>query len=240
MNDKKAELIAQLLTKAESTTPEEAEALTEHAERLMIKYGIELAQLQSRRSAHGQQAESIVAQRIDLRGAYALDLRDGFAAVARALGLQPAHASISATEQALFVYGFESDARAAHTLLLSLQVQAVVAMRAWWRQHRDEYAWHTAWEREKARGGFLRGFGMGAAERIRRNREQAVAAAGSGTELVLASREQRVADHVNTLGMRRARGRGVSDGAATGYGYREGQRANTGERAVAARGRLTA
>ncbi|WP_417563632.1 DUF2786 domain-containing protein [Microbacterium sp.] len=240
MNDKKADLIAQLLSKAESTTPQEAEALTEHAERLMIKYGIERAHLEQRLAAHGGPPEAIVTERLDLRGAYALDLRDGFTAVARALGLRAAHASISASEQILFVYGFESDVRQARTLLQSLQVQAIVAMRAWWKEHAVTYDWDTSWTRSQARGSFVRGFGLGAADRIVRNRQHEVTVAGPGTEVVLASREQRVADHVAGLGLRRARGRAIGDGAASGHGYRKGRQANTGERSVGARGRLSA
>lgn len=237
MSDKKLDLIERLLAKAESTTPEEAEALTEHAERLMIKYGIERARLDARRTTRDVQYEPIITDRLDLHGSYALDLRDGFAAVARALGLQAAHASLSSSEQVLFVYGFESDVRQAHTLLLSLQVQALVAMRSWWNAHRTEYDRETASSRTRARGSFVRGFGLGAARRIAANRQREVARAATGTDLVLVSRERRVAEHVAGLGLRRGRPRAFRDGDAANSGYREGQRAHTGEHEL--RGRAT-
>lgn len=71
MSDKKIELIQQLLAKAESTTPEEAEALTEHAERLMVKYGIEQAMLNSKKSE--KDGDKIVQETIDFTGAYRLE-----------------------------------------------------------------------------------------------------------------------------------------------------------------------
>ena len=75
MSEAKLDLIAKLLAKAEQTTPEEAEALTEHAERLMVKYGIEQARIDERRARLGQTQEEIVKERMLFTGAYARHAR---------------------------------------------------------------------------------------------------------------------------------------------------------------------
>src|SRR5690606_33971635 len=85
MNDAKLDLITKLLAKAESTTPEEAEALTEHAERLMLKYGIEQARIDEQRARRGEAQEEIVKERMLFTGAYARDLREIGIRVAAAL-----------------------------------------------------------------------------------------------------------------------------------------------------------
>ncbi|MGO1920858.1 MAG: DUF2786 domain-containing protein, partial [Microbacterium sp.] len=86
MSESKMDLIAKLLAKAESTTPEEAEALTEHAERLMVKYGIEQARLDARRAKLGQAREEIVQEQMVFTGSYARDIRELGGNVAFALG----------------------------------------------------------------------------------------------------------------------------------------------------------
>ena len=72
MSEKKADLIAKLLAKAESTTPEEAEALREHAYRLMEKYMIDQAVIDARRARDGQASEKIVTRIIEFDGGYAI------------------------------------------------------------------------------------------------------------------------------------------------------------------------
>ena len=86
MNQAKIDLIAKLLAKAESTTPEEAEALTEHAERLMLKYGIEQARIDEQRFRDGGAQDEIVQEQMLFTGAYARDIRELGALIAHALG----------------------------------------------------------------------------------------------------------------------------------------------------------
>lgn len=57
--DKVSERIALLLNKAERTTPEEAEALTAAAEKLMLKYGIEQAHIDAKRRAAGDKDRAV-------------------------------------------------------------------------------------------------------------------------------------------------------------------------------------
>lgn len=66
--NRKMDLVARLLAKAEQTTPREAEALTEHAERLMVKHGIDQALIDEKRARRGQATEPIVTEAVLLSG----------------------------------------------------------------------------------------------------------------------------------------------------------------------------
>src|SRR5690606_38761508 len=231
--DAKLDLITKLLAKAESTTPEEAEALTEHAERLMLKYGIEQARIDEQRARRGEAQEEIVKERMLFTGAYARDLREIGIRVAAALEtVTPLQADQPYVGSILYLVGFSSDARQARVLAASLQVQAMVAMRAWWLAVRDEYRWHSDAEKRRARSGFIRGFGAGAAERIATGRRRIVAESGTGTDLVLASRRDRVDAAVRAMATGKARRRQGADYAAFRSGHNSGRDANTGGSAV--------
>ncbi|WP_309064914.1 DUF2786 domain-containing protein [Microbacterium sp.] len=230
MTESKVDLIAKLLAKAESTTPEEAEALTEHAERLMVKYGIEQARLDERRARLGREQEEIKTERMLFSGAYARDIRELGAGIAAALGtLRALYGRHSDGESVLYLVGHASDVAQARLLTTSLQVQAMVAMRAWWSVERHRYHWFPESDKRRARSGFVRGFGAGAAERIRQNRRAIVEEAGNGTELVLAARRDRVDAAVAAMSTRRARSREGADPAAYYSGRQVGLDANTGE-----------
>lgn len=236
MNEAKLELITKLLAKAESTTPEEAEALTEHAERLMVKYGIEQARLDTRRAEAGRTREEIIQDRMLFAGAYARDIRELGAGIALALGaIRPMYGDASGGT--LYLVGFASDVQQAKILITSLEVQAMIAMRAWWKRERGRYQWHSESEKRHARSGFIRGFGIGAAERVRESRAAVIEEAGSGTELVLASRRDEVDAYADAIPTRRARMRRGASPSAFAHGRRSGREANTGGRAVAARDR---
>lgn len=239
MNEAKLDLIAKLLAKAEKTTPEEAEALTEHAERLMVKYGIEQARIDERRGRLGQSREEIVKERMLFTGAYARDLREIGTHVARALDtVRPLIADQPRVGSILYLVGFASDAQQARVLTASLQVQAMVAMRAWWIAIRDDYRWHTDSEKRRARSGFIRGFGAGAAERIASSRrriiEEIIEESGSGTELVLASRRDRVDAAIDAMSTVKGRRRQDAEIGAFYSGQGSGREANTGGSALSA------
>jgi hypothetical protein len=238
MGTDKLDLIAKLLAKAESTTPEEAEALTEHAERLMVKYGIEQARLDESRARHGRRHEEIVKERMLFTGAYARDIRELGAGVAIALDtIRPLYGTQSDSESALYLVGHASDVAQAQVLLASLQVQAMVAMRAWWATQRDRYRPFSETMKRRARSGFIRGFGVGAAERISESRRTIVDGSDSGTEIILRSRRERVDAAVDAMSTRRARRREGADAGSFREGRRSGHEARTGERQVASEGR---
>lgn len=233
MSEKKLDLIAQLLAKAERTTPEEAEALTEHAARLMVKYGIEQARIDERRAKLGQASEKIIEARKLFTGVYAMDLRDLGVQVAFGLGtLRPLVSKTWKGLPVLHLVGFESDVQQAQVLIASLEVQAMIAMRAWWAEERSFFSFYTESEKRRARSGFLRGFGNGAAARIRSNRATVIAESGSGTDLVLLSRRERVDQLVDARDIGTARKRQEADESSFYDGDRAGREANTGEKAV--------
>lgn len=254
MSEKKIDLIAQLLAKAEQTTPEEAEALMQGANALMAKYGIDQAMIDARRALHGQTTEKIVEKRIVFEGTYSRPLLHLGEYVVEALGsMRALRATRDRSRAVLFIIGYESDVEQADILVRSLHMQAMVALRSWWRQHRGEYDgwWIKDADRQRARRDFVRGFGRGAASRIRdarlriieearvqedKDRRAAGASApaeGLSTELVLLDRQEKVNQHVDAMKVGTARPeKSKRDGYALGHGRRQGQQANTGERAV--------
>ena len=236
MSEKKIEMIAQLLAKAESTTPEEAEALTEHAERLMIKYAIDQSVIDERRAKQGQASEKIVEERLEFTGAYRGELVNLAWQVTRGLGSMSGMQSTGGYGGKVFsfwVIGFESDVKQAKVLIESLQVQAAVAVSAWWKLNKDIYNHENTYEKEKARRSFVHGFGTGAGNRIKASRQQAVQEVSKGTELVLVNRKIKVETYMDEKSLRKGRARTATggDGAAVS-GYLAGQNANTGEKAV--------
>lgn len=240
MSDKKIELIKQLLAKAESTTPQEAEALTEHAERLMVKYGIEQAVIDQHQAP--EKGDQIVQEYLTFTGAYRLEWITLGHQVCMGLGsLRTLKSTYKNKWARLYIIGYKSDVARAKMLIESLQVQCQVATRAWWKTHRANYTQLSTYDQEATRRSFAQGFGIGAGTRIRENRLQAVQEAGTGTELVLVSRDQRVQQHFDGIakGTSRSRG-GKADHAARGHGIIAGQQAQTGERSVGQRKRVAA
>lgn len=235
MSEKKIDLIAQLLAKAESTTPEEAEALTEHAERLMVKYMIDQATIDARRAKAGQASEEIVEERLDFTGAYRGEMVHLSAMVAHGLGSVRVMQYTGGVGKvfSVWVVGFESDVSQAIMLINSLQVQAAVAVREWWRIQKEVYRYDNSYGQEKARRSFVHGFGSGAGSRIATSRSQVVKEAGSGTELVLVSRRAKVDQHMDTKQTKQAKPRTATGrDLAAHHGYKAGQDANTGDKAV--------
>ena len=235
MSEKKIDLIAQLLSKAESTTPEEAEALTEHAERLMVKYMIDQATIDERRGKAGQSQEKIVEVRMDFTGAYRGEMIHLAGSVVWGLGSLKAMQYTGGKGKvfSFWLVGFESDVAQAELLINSLQVQASVAVRAWWKEHNDAYSFGNSYAQEKARRSFVHGFGTGAGSRIRDSRQQVIQESSSGTELVLVSRAEKVQAYMDTKSTKLSRPRtATGQDAAAGHGYRAGQNANVGSKAV--------
>jgi len=235
MSEKKADLIAQLLAKAESTTPAEAEALREHAYRLMQKYMIDQAVIDARRAKLGQAHEQIITKIIPFEGMYRQDMISLGAGVCTALRVVRPLASKGRLTSHLHVIGFESDVAQADILIRSLQVQALLAVKEWWYSVRDTdaYRYHDQADKVRARHTFVVAFGVGASERIAANRATVIEESGSGTDLVLLDRKSQVdayVDAIPTVAGRASRRR--YDGHAASAGTRAGREANTGERSM--------
>ncbi|AWY05356.1 hypothetical protein HOT42_gp05 [Microbacterium phage Metamorphoo] len=235
MTEKKADLIAQLLAKAESTTPEEAEALREHAHRLMAKYMIDQAVIDARRARLGQAHEQIVTKIIPFEGMYRQDMISLGAGVCEALGTVRALQSKGRLTSHLHVIGFESDVEQADILIRSLQVQALLAVKDWWYSVRDTiaYRYHEQADKVRARHTFVVAFGVGASERIKANRATVIEESGSGTDLVLVDRRSKVDEYMNSIPVGKGRAsRRRFDGKAAADGTHAGRNANTGERSM--------
>jgi len=231
MNESKIDLIAKLLAKAERTTPEEAEALQEAAEKMMVKYAIDQAVIDDRRAREGKTHESIIEVKIAFTGTYREALASMAADVIWALGsMRPLGSNVN-NRSIIWIIGFEGDVKQAETLIRSLQVQALIAMRAWWHLNAHRYRYGSDWDRRKARDHFIRGFGHGAHRRISANRRQTIEEAGTGTELVLVDRQAKVDAFVDDMNLRKGReGQVKWDGFAQAHGNLAGREANTGEK----------
>ena len=238
MSEKKLDLIAQLLAKAEKTTPEEAEALVEAATKLMVKYGIDQARIDERRAREGRGSERIIESSIPFFGTYAKEVLQMGVNVAFALGtLRPLESRVIFPKEGwrLHIVGFESDVEQALILIRSLEIQAAVAMRSWWRENRPQYNWDTENNKLRARRSHIIGFGIGAASRIRDSRESVIEEAGTGTDLVLVSRRSKVDAFVDSKFRGKSRRRqGKVDHRAAQDGHTDGRNANTGGPQVSA------
>lgn len=237
MSDKKIDLIAQLLAKAESTTPEEAEALTAAAEKLMVKYAIDMAVIEERRAKKGEASEKVVTRFIHFKGAYRGELLHLAQCVANGLGTLRFLQNTSGNKGKVFtgyLIGFESDVDQAEILINSLQLQAAVAVRAWWKSNSSSYSIESAYNQEKARRSFVYGFGTGVGVRLIGIRLETVEESKAGTELVLANRLVKVNEYVDSqYNPKNARSRTATSGGSAAHEGREaGKRANIGSKAM--------
>lgn len=220
--------IAGLLAKAERTDNEhERDAFNAKAESLMIKYGIEQAELEA---AGEVKPEEIIEVRIPFTGIYNMVMPDFVHTVARSLGNLSVLQSTSWDKKTrtAYVIGHKSDVEAAQVLIASLQLQAMSAMKRWWKSF-DDKVWMSNMEQYKARRQFIISFGYGAADRIKSERRTEEATASTGAALVLASKQDRVNDHVQqTYNPKKSRG-GVQGGmAGHSEGRAAGRQANVG------------
>ncbi|WP_114906831.1 DUF2786 domain-containing protein [Ornithinimicrobium murale] len=239
----KQTLIARLLAKAESTTPHEAEALTAAAEKLMIRHSITQAEIDARR-AKDSEPEQVVTAAVAFTGTYTLGLWSMGWHVVHAFGTMRTFQRRRGNERKLMIVGFESDVSQAKLLVESLHLQAIVAMRAWWKTY-DEKDWLTAHESMMARRQFIESFGVGAGERIRSMQATQVAEQSDpdNTALVLLDRRAKVEDQTAEFFGKLPKGRswqgswhGQDEGLAAGRIANTGGKTITDESAVRAIG----
>lgn len=238
--------IAALLRKAESTTPEEAEALTEKAQELMSKYAIEQALIDGKRKS-GEQ-EKVVVKYITYLGSYSRAYRDIGVRLVYANDCKPIVSDQygagpqGGRGRVLHVIGFEGDVERVIALDASIQIQAAAASQKFGKTLPD---WYSSPQKSRARKDFLAGYATGLGTRLNRAKESAKesvqeeqVAAGSTAEessesvsLVLRSRKERIDDWVDetygSLRKGRASRRSV-DGGAYGHGRTAGLSADTG------------
>jgi hypothetical protein len=223
--------IEALLAKANANgvTPEESETYTAKAEELMVKWGIEEAELE----AGGQhKAEPIIEVKMDFAASYgptmvmfAFNICNGFG------NLRNLQTSLSSSGKRRFwIIGHESDVTAAQMLISSLQIQAMRELKAW--QKVDEgRKYRTEWENWKANRQFLTSFSVAVAKRLRATRvrvEETVTE--PGTALVLASKKAKVDAWMDDQHPNLKKARGGQHGSYHGRdaGRAAGERASLG------------
>lgn len=191
-----AEKVALLLAKAEGTdNPDEAEAYTAKAEELMLKHGIEEAQVQAKRP--GARVDPIIIERIYVNGTYeAATVTYGYA-VAPAFNCKSYQSKGREKGHYIWLVGHTSDVEQAQILLRSILVQSEMAMRHWWENGGRERTGGGRATQKLARRQFMFGFGNGVRERLSEVRNRVVHESEPGTALVLVDRGKKVDSWVN-------------------------------------------
>lgn len=234
--------ITKLLTKAESTTPDEAEALRDKAFALMAKFQVDQAEIDSRRTGSSTASEEIVRDCIMITGIYKMGIMYLVNDVVKAYGTTTGYVvkdswdhrtNKLATEY--WVVGFESDVKQVRLLIDSLMLQSANEMISWWKTfYGRNYLSRSESQRSKRE--FFIAFGRGAADRIRAARQRILnQTAGTGAELVLRDKKTTVEDWLNeNLHIVKGRNTHRKGGHHEAYaaGRRAGERANTGDTQV--------
>lgn len=231
--------IAALLAKAEdpAATPAEAEAYTQKAEALMVRWGISDAELDSRRRGKNKR-EEVVQVKLSFTGLHALSRVYLAWNVANGLGIRGLKSKGWKDTQHAYLIGHQSDVDRALTLFNSLCVQQDAALAAWWKSE-DAPRHLPQYEQRKARRQFQLSFGSAVETRLRRIRREAereftTEHKGTGTELVLANRQEAVDSWVKEqYGDKLGSARGIQGSAyGSAAGRAAGQRANLGQKGV--------
>lgn len=184
--EKTKDRIKQLLALAANTPyPEEAATAQEQAERLMVRYGIEQAELDNGSNDVVMVHGSVTFTSSD----YGLALLRGMSAFVRAYQTVEVLQSDFGRSggKTIHLVGAKSDVDMLTVAVESLSQQAMVGMKVWWKGY-DRKDWLTRQERWLARREYLMQFGYGAADRVREMTREAVAES-TGTDLVLVDRQ---------------------------------------------------
>lgn len=223
-----ASKIAALLAKAESTdSVHEAKALSEAAERLMIKQNISEAEVRAASGAKDA-PQPVRTEKIVFTGIYGEAMIQLGAAVVRGLGSLGVYKSKIGSQHTLFVVGRGAQIERAVTLISSLQAQSTSAMTSWWKIESKTYGDLTPMQSFKARRQFLYSFGQEVGPRLSRMRTEETVAATTGTALVLVQDDQDVKNHMANLGLRRSSSRTQGSFLGGAAGREAGSRASLG------------
>jgi hypothetical protein len=231
MSSKIKTKIELLLAKAEGTDNEhERDAYTAKAQRLMLEWGIEEADLEARGEV---KPEAVVQQHRDYHGQFSMAM-PGFANdIARGMGNLKVIKSGSKSDWRVYVIGHETDVANFWTMMDSLERQALHGLKVWWASTPDRAWLITATEKWKARRSFIMAFGSTCGARLRRLREEVQVEATPGAALVLVSKDERVAAKVEELYPSLRNGRSLQMGYSGAAAGREaGLRAHLGGKEV--------
>ena len=238
-NTSKIDKIKLLLNKAESTTPEEAAALREAAEKMMARLGIDQAFVNA--NAKDSEKEKHTSAEIHLTGRYAVGTAMAVYAAIDAFGVSYAVSyKRSNADITLRIFGRESQVERMKIIGESLHLQAIAAMSEWWKANRANYSYYTENEKFRVRRQFLFSFGAGAAQRIR-SEIVAAESENAGTALVLANESADAEAYARSIigGVRKGRRLKGGDIAAQHGGRAAGRAANVGTTGVGGRNTKT-
>lgn len=121
VDDTMIDKVMKLLAKAESTTPEEAEALVAKATELMVRHEIDQAMLATARGE--KSTDVIIEKRITFKGTYAVGIRDLMFAIGRANNFRLIQGKGYGIDLTGTWIGFSRDLANAEVLLTSLMIQ---------------------------------------------------------------------------------------------------------------------
>lgn len=231
--------IAKLLAKAEGTdNPTERETYTDKATELMIRLGIDAAELEA---AGEVKPEDIVEVHRNFRGNYSIVMIPFCHSVLRGFGnLQMLQSVRSPMLRVAYIIGHKTDVELFNQLMDSLEAQAMSALRAWQKENREMRRYQTDMEKYVDSRSFLEAFGSTVGRRLRESRRTTTAESqmSSGAELVLASKEARVNEWMSEAHpkVRKARG-GVREHGYEGLwaGRAAGERADIGNTRIGSR-----
>jgi hypothetical protein len=252
LQKKYADKIAKLLAKAESTTPEEAELLTSKAQELMSKWAIDEAMVEAARG-FDQERNAIVHEEFVIVGIFRFPQAELLSYVLHANDLMYVLLQDNTPREIdgkLFketrirrATGFKSDMDRARFMFTSLQLQAMTAKDAWWRENKE-------WAQHERKGGhyeqrqFLFSFAEAAGYRLymaklkaqqetEKDLGQDIGAESSSVAIALRDKNALVDkayhDRYPHLKTSRAREFAGGSGAAASAGYAAGQKADLGQ-----------
>lgn len=233
MSNKMKTKIELLLAKAEGTDNDhERDAYTAMAQRLMLQWGIEEADLEARGEV---KAEDIIEVRHTYRTTYAIAWISFADSVRSGMGNLRLLKAGSKSVHTAYIIGHKTDVENFWLLMNSLEQQATSAMNLWWKTA-DERQWGlSSREQYKARREFLLAFGRAVGKRLRDQRIEVQAEATPGAALVLVSKQERVDDALTVMYPKLGKSRGMSHGmGGSSAGHAAGMRANLGGKAVGA------
>ena len=227
--EKTLQLITKLLAKAEGTPfPAEAQAFQEHAERLMVRYGIQQAAIDAEAGKAGKPQEPMVEDRFELGGRYRVGQSHGFIAIAHAFDTVKVLQATTTAKKVIYLIGAESDVAQIRRLFTSLLLQLETAMAGWWAGYPYKQ-YLSAHEKTLERRQFQMAFLTTVANRLTALYKEAAVDGEPGNELVLASRRERADEHAQRLhpDTRKARRQAIAYGSATAHaaGSSAGRRA---------------
>jgi hypothetical protein len=232
------ERIAHFLRVAEDrgATQAERDTASSQAEKLMLKHAIDRAMLAG---VGEQKKEEIIIGRVQVfggGGTYSYHSMAGMVAVVNAMGLQGFQEDFSFLKvkhgqkpyKNICFAGYESDVHDAENIVNSLLLQAMIAMKSWWKNLDEPTKSYLGRQGGyHARCEFIRNFGGGAARRIRDERE-AETVATEGAALVLLDRSKEVSDWTDVnLSLKKKKTRRLGSNFGRVEGYTAGLDANT-------------